>query len=116
MDGTQPIRAPGGQDYGERAELEAQQASAPVPEGGPLGEGVASGASADNVVSLLSSVGSQRPNEDILAGAASPGGGSAPLAPRDVVEGLEYLIQTLDAPSQDLVDLYLRVRAQEVSE
>lgn len=115
MDGSQPIRAPGGQDYGERTALEQQQTGAPVPEGGPLGEAPASAMGGVDPMSLLGSVGTQRPDEDITAGATSRQGGP-PLASPEVVEGLEYLIQTLESPSQDLVDLYLRVRAQELGE
>lgn len=114
MDGSQPIRAPGGQDYGERVALEQQQAGAPVPEGGPLGESpVAPGVQGDPV-SLLSSVGTQRPTEDVMVGARQ--GGGPPLAPRDLIEGVEYLIQTLESPSQELVDFYMRLREQDLGD
>lgn len=115
MDGAQPVRAPGGQDYGERTALEQQQAGAPVPEGGPLGESPSPVGGGVDPVSLLGSVDSQRPNEDVTAG-LSQGPQSAPLPPRQVIEGVEYLIQTLDAPSQALVDFYMRMRGQELSE
>lgn len=114
MDGSQPIRAPGGQDYGERTALEQQQQGSPLPEGGPLGESspAPSPASTDNLTALLGSVGTQRPTEDIMAGTQKTPG--PPLASRDLIEGVEYLIQSSDPPSQDLVDLYLRLRAQEL--
>lgn len=113
MDNAQPIRAPGGQDYGERTALEQQQAAAPVPEGGAMGEAAPAGASTSNLTALLGSVGSQRPDEDVTTG-SERSEQSPPLVPRDLIEGLEYLIQSSDPPSQDLVDTYLKLRASEL--
>lgn len=114
LDGTQPIRAPGGMDYGDRGQLEAAQQAAPLPEGGPLGEGMPSGPTMnpDDAVGMLGDTDTARPDEDIMVGAETPQ--AAPLAPRELIEGVEYLIQTLDAPSQDLVDFYLELRGQEL--
>lgn len=53
------------------------------------------------------------PSQDIMTGSGVATAARTPLPPRSVIEGLEYLIGTLDAPSQDLMDLYLELRARD---
>lgn len=63
---------------------------------------------------VIGSVGTQRPDEDIMSGAGIIDATAAPIAPSAVIEAMEYLIDALDPPSQALVDTYLALRGEQL--
>lgn len=109
MDGSQPIRAPSGGDYGDRQALENQQQAVSVPEGGPLGEGSSAGPPAD-LMGLLGGIDTQRPDEDITTGVKSTP--TQTFTAQQAADALAEMIADLPEVSSGMLKMYQELRRE----